>query len=75
MMTQFLPGDAVWIRQGVFLIKSIEDSNVPIGSVIKIPKHGIFIDRVVINDKCYIKAYIHTIGERLIEENEILDLK
>lgn len=69
------PGDAIWLREGIFIAKEIPDSGIPIGVYLNKPKCAIFLERHTINSVTYIRTYIDNIGERLIEESEILSLK
>jgi hypothetical protein len=68
------PGDPIWLREGVFIISSIVDSGIPVGTTLDKPKRGLFIERQTIHGRDYIKAYIDGIGERLIQEIEVLEL-
>lgn len=71
------PGEAIWLREGILLIKefSIEPSGMPVGSFLKKPCRGIFLDRKVVKSKMYIKAYVDSVGERYIEESEVLNFQ
>jgi hypothetical protein len=66
------PGDPIWLRAGVLLITNISDSSgLPVGRVLRTPRRGIFLDRKIVKNISYIKAYVENIGERLIEEDEV----
>jgi hypothetical protein len=69
------PGDALWIREGVFVASEINKTGLPIGIYLKNPKYGIFLERQIINDIPYIKTYINNIGERFVEEKDIFEMK
>jgi len=70
-----LSGDPIWLRQGLFLIKEINISQgIPLGSFLSKPCFGIFLERQTINSRNYIKTYVDSIGERYIDEEEIIDL-
>jgi len=69
------PGDPIWIREGVFIANEVCNTGLPVGTILNKPKRGIFLERKIINSKTYIKAYIDSIGERLVEECEVLELK
>lgn len=73
-MITSLPGDPIWIREGVLVSKEVSNSGLPIGIILNKPRRGIFLERKVINNIRYIQAYVDEIGERLIEENEVLEL-
>ena len=45
-----------------------------IGTILKKTLRAIFLNRKTINDRKYIQAYIDNIGERFIEEDEVLEL-
>lgn len=71
-MITSVPGDPIWLRAGVLLITNMSDPNgLPIGKILRTPRRGIFLDRKLVRDKFYIKAYVEDIGERLIEEDEV----
>ena len=69
------PGDPIWIREGVFVANEVCNTGLPIGTILKKPKRGIFLERKIINSRIYIKTYIDSIGERFVEECEVLELK
>lgn len=69
------PGDPIWIREGVFVANEVCNTGLPIGTILKKPKRGIFLERKIINSRIYIKTYIDSIGERFVEESEVLELK
>jgi hypothetical protein len=69
------PGDLLWIREGVFVAREIKTNGLPIGSVLQKPRYGIFLERQIINDISYVRTYIENVGERLIEEKDILEMK
>jgi len=69
------PGDPIWIREGVFVANEVCSVGLPIGTILNKPKRGIFLERKVINSRTYIKTYIDSIGERFVEESEVLELK
>jgi len=69
------PGDPIWIREGVFIVNEVCNTGLPVGTILKKPKRGIFLERKVINSRTYIKTYIDSIGERFVEECEVLELK
>lgn len=69
------PGDPIWLREGVFIIKEIYNINgLPSGIFLNKPCRGIFLERKMINSRNYIKAYVDDIGERFVEEDEVLEL-
>jgi len=69
-----LPGDPIWLREGVLITKEIPSLGLPIGIILNKPCRGIFLERKTFNSKSYIKAYVDDIGERYIEEHEIIEL-
>lgn len=74
-MISSAPGDPIWLREGVFVIKQIGNENgIPVGTFLTSPHRGIYLDRKMYLSKSYIKAYVENIGERLIEEEEVLEL-
>ena len=74
-MIMSLPGDPIWLREGVFIIKEIySDQGIPSGIFLNKPCRGIFLERKTIKSKTYIKAYVDNIVERLVEEDEVLEL-
>ena len=53
------PGDAIWLREGVFLIKDLyseKGHGIPAGTFLNKPCRGIFLERKTIKSKSYIKA-------------------
>ena len=71
------PGDAIWLREGVFLIKDLyseKGHGIPAGTFLNKPCRGIFLERKTIKSKSYIKAYVDDVGERLIEEDDVIDM-
>jgi hypothetical protein len=68
------PGDPIWIREGVFVASEV-GTGLPVGIILKKARRGIFIERKVINSRTYIKTYIDSLGERFVEEQEVLELK
>lgn len=73
-MITSLPGDPIWIREGVLVSKDVSTSGILIGIILTKPKRAIFLDRKIVNDRKYVQAYIDDIGERFIEEDEVLEL-
>lgn len=70
-----LPGDPIWLREGVFIIKEMySDNGIPSGIFLNKPCRGIFLERKIINSRNYIKAYVDNLGERFVEEDEVIDL-
>jgi hypothetical protein len=69
------PGDPIWIREGVFIANEVCNTGLPIGTTLKRPQRGIFLERKVINSRIYIKNYIDSVGERFVEESVVLELK
>lgn len=69
-----LPGDPIWLREGILITKEIPSLGLPIGTILHKPCRGIFLERKTFNSKSYIKAYVDNIGERYIEEHEIIEL-
>ena len=69
-----LPGDPLWLREGVLVISDAYQPGMPIGIILHKPCRGIFIERKTINSKNYIKAYVDDVGERYIEETEVIEL-
>lgn len=69
-----LPGDPIWLREGILVAKEIPIYGIPIGIVLNKPCRGIFLERKIINSKNYIKAYVDNVGERYIEEDEVIEL-
>jgi hypothetical protein len=54
--------------------REISTDGMTIGTILKKPLRAIFLNRKTINDRKYIQAYIDNIGERFIEEDEVLEL-
>lgn len=74
-MIASLPGDPIWLREGVFLIKELYNNHgIPSGIFLNKPCRGIFLERKTINSRSYIKAYVDNMGERLVEEDEVIEL-
>lgn len=74
-MIASLPGDPIWLREGVFVIKELYNTQgIPSGTFLNKPCRGIFLERKIFNSRNYIKAYVDDIGERLVEEDEVLEL-
>lgn len=74
-MIMSLPGDPIWLREGVFIIKEMHTNHgIPSGIFLNKPCRGIFLERKTINSKSYIKAYVDNVGERLVEEDEVIEL-
>lgn len=73
-MITSLPGDPIWIREGVLVTKEISSDGLSIGTILTKPRRAIFLDRKVFNDKKYVQAYIDDVGERFVEEDEVLEL-
>ena len=69
-----LPGDPIWLREGILIMGEPQTSGIPVGFILNKPCRGIFLERKIINNINYIKAYVDSIGERYIEENEVIDL-
>lgn len=73
-MISSIPGDPIWLREGVFVIRQISNDNgIPVGTFLTVPHRAIFLDRKTHLSKCYVKAYVENLGERLIEEEEVLE--
>jgi len=73
-MIASIPGDPIWIREGVMVAREVSTDGMTIGTILKKPLRAIFLNRKTINDRKYIQAYIDNIGERFIEEDEVLEL-
>ena len=73
-MIMSLPGDPIWLREGVLISNDIPTFGIPIGTILHKPCRGIFLERKIINSRNYIKAYVDNIGERYIEEDEVIEL-
>ena len=73
-MLTSMPGDPIWIREGVLVSKEVSNAGLSIGTILNKPRRAIFLQRRTINDRKYIQAYIDDIGERFIEEDEVLEL-
>lgn len=73
-MITSMPGDPIWIREGVLVAKDVASAGLSIGIILNKPRRGIFLDRKTVNDRKYIQAYIDDIGERFVEEDEVLEL-
>jgi hypothetical protein len=69
------PGDPIWLREGILVISEPQTSGIPLGVVLNKPCRGIFLERKTFNSIAYIKAYVDDVGERYIQEDEVLDLK
>lgn len=69
-----LPGDPIWLREGVLVSHDIPARGIPIGIILDKPCRGIFLERKTINSKSYVKAYVDNVGERYIDEDEVLEL-
>jgi hypothetical protein len=73
-MITSLPGDPIWIREGVLVAKEVSTDGLSIGTILTRPRRGIFLDRKTVNDRKYVQAYIDDVGERFVEEDEVLEL-
>lgn len=74
-MIASLPGDPIWLREGVFIAKEISDNlGIPKGIFLNKPCRGIFLERKIVNSKNYIKAYVDDVGERYVDEEEVIEL-
>lgn len=69
-----LPGDPIWLREGILVAHDLPQHGIPVGIILHKPCRGIFLERKTINSKSYIKAYVDSIGERYIEEDEVIEL-
>jgi len=69
-----LPGDPIWLREGILVANEVPQYGIPVGIILNKPCRGIFLERKTINSKSYIKAYVDNVGERYIEENEVIEL-
>lgn len=71
-----MPGDPLWIREGVLVSMEMEISTAGmiVGTFLSKPRRAIFLNRKTINNRKYVQAYIDDIGERFIEEDEVLEL-
>ena len=75
-MIATIPGDPIWLRQGVLLFEQINDkNNIYSGKYLTKPCVAIFLDRKDIESKWYVEAYIANRGRILIKEEECLELK
>lgn len=70
-----LPGDPIWLREGILVANEIPQHGIPVGIILHKPCRGIFLERKTINSRSYIKAYVDNVGERYVEEEEVLELK
>lgn len=74
-MIASLPGDPIWLREGVFVMSEIySEQGIPSGVFLNKPCRGIFLERKTIKSKTYIKAYVDNVGERFVEEDEVIEL-
>jgi hypothetical protein len=73
-MITSLPGDPIWIREGVLVSKEVSKDGLSIGIILTKPRRAIFLDRKTVNDRKYVQAYIDDVGERFVEEDEVLEL-
>ena len=73
-MIMSLPGDPIWLREGILISSEVPSFGIPIGSFLNKPCRGIFLESKTINSKSYIKAYVDNIGERYIEEDQVIEL-
>lgn len=73
-MLTSLPGDPIWLREGVLVSNDVPAFGIPIGIILDKPCRGIFLERKIINSRSYIRAYVDNVGERLIEEDEVIQL-
>lgn len=69
-----LPGDPLWLREGILVIGNPEITGIPVGTILNKPCRGIFLERKTFNNISYVKAYVDSIGERYIEESEVIEL-
>jgi hypothetical protein len=75
-MLAALPGEPIWLRQGVFLIKKTHDiADFLNGKFLYKPCIGIFLERKVIKSKTYVEAYVDDHGIILINEEDVIDMK
>lgn len=73
-MIMSLPGDPIWLREGVLVSHDVSCIGLPIGIILDKPCRGIFLERKTVNSKTYVKAYVDNVGERYIDEDEVLEL-
>lgn len=73
-MIMSLPGEPIWLREGILVSRDVPQHGIPIGIILDKPCRGIFIERKTINSRNYIKAYVDNVGERYIDEDEVIDL-
>lgn len=73
-MLTSMPGDPIWIREGVLVAKEVSSAGLSIGTILNKPRRGIFLDRKTVNDRKYVQAYIDDMGERFVEEDQVLEL-
>ena len=75
-MISTIPGDPIWLRQGVLLFEQNSDkNNIYSGKYLTKPCVAIFLERKNIESKQYVEAYIANRGRILIKEEECLELK
>ena len=55
-MIASIPGDPIWIREGVMVSREISTDGMTIGTILKKPLRAIFLNRKTINDRKYIQA-------------------
>jgi hypothetical protein len=74
-MIASLPGDPIWLREGTLIMSNPESTiGIPVGIILNKPCRGIFLERRIVNSTTYVKAYVDDVGERYIEENEVMEL-
>lgn len=68
-------GEPLWIRSGVCVYDNVYTKGLPVGVVLNAPLRAIFLERVVINSNKFVKAYVDGLGEKIILESDVIELK
>lgn len=68
-------GEPLWIRSGVCVYDNIYTKGLPVGVILNSPLRAILLERVVVNSRNFIKAYVDGLGEKIILESDVIELK
>lgn len=68
-------GEPLWIRSGVCVYDDVYSKGLPVGVVLNTPLRAILLERVIVNSNKFIKAYVDGLGEKIILESDVIELK
>lgn len=68
-------GEPLWIRSGVYVYDNVHAKGLPVGIVLNSPLRAILLERVTVNSNKFVKAYVDGLGEKIILESDVIELK